>query len=381
MKPQDIENNNIIVVYGGRFQPFHRGHLAAYKWLRERFSKVYIATSGKTDADRSPFTFDEKREQMLFAGIPSDSIVQTKQPYQPVELLEFFDDETNILVIAVSEKDMKDDPRFSFEPKKDGSPSYYQPFDNNLKNLKPFKKHGYIITVPTFTFPIVGKRFNSSTEIRELFRNSDISQQKKIIKDLYGSYNEDIHKLFKDKLNILNSSTNIVKEAIHHHTSKNIPIRENILRPGSKSFFEMINYIKENINAYNFDDIDIEILETDIGEIAELDDGTVVPLDLPFFEEEVNEAEYRGKNVELNKPKRGGSKKFYVYVRDPKTKNIKKVSFGDKGLSVKSNDPDRVKSFVARHDCKNKNDKTKPSYWSCRVPRYKSLGVKGGQWW
>mgnify|MGYP001201989804 CR=1 FL=1 len=94
------------------------------------------------------------------------------------------------------------------------------------------------------------------------------------------------------------------------------------------------------------------------------------------------EAEYQGRDVELNKPKRGGSRKFYVYVKNPKTGKIKKVSFGGiTGLSVKANDPARVRSFVARHDCKNKNDKTKPSYWSCRLPRYKNLGIKGGQWW
>lgn len=95
----------------------------------------------------------------------------------------------------------------------------------------------------------------------------------------------------------------------------------------------------------------------------------------------MNEAEYRGKKVELNKPKRGGDKKFYVYVKNPKTGNIKKVSFGAKGMSVKTDDPARVRNFVARHNCKSRNDKTTASYWSCRLPRYKSLGIKGGQWW
>lgn len=96
----------------------------------------------------------------------------------------------------------------------------------------------------------------------------------------------------------------------------------------------------------------------------------------------INEAEYQGKKVELNKPKRGGSKKYYVYTRNPKTGKIKKVSWGDTtGLKTKANNPGAVKSFVARHDCKNKKDKTKAGYWACRTPRYKSLGVKGGQWW
>ena len=91
----------------------------------------------------------------------------------------------------------------------------------------------------------------------------------------------------------------------------------------------------------------------------------------------VNESKDK-KSPPLNKPKRGGSKKFYVYVRNPKTKKIKKVSFGDTtGLSAKLNNPKARKAFAARHDCKNKKDKTKASYWSCHLPRYaKLLGIK-----
>ena len=95
----------------------------------------------------------------------------------------------------------------------------------------------------------------------------------------------------------------------------------------------------------------------------------------------LNEAKYQGKDVELGKPKRGGSKKFYVYVKDPKTKKVKKVSFGAKdggqNLRVKINDPKARKAFADRQNCSQKNDKTKPGYWSCRLPRYaKLLGLK-----
>ncbi len=89
----------------------------------------------------------------------------------------------------------------------------------------------------------------------------------------------------------------------------------------------------------------------------------------------IPEAEYRGKKVQLNKPKRGGSKKFYVYVKNPKTGNIKKVSFGDTGLSVKLKQRGARASFAARHKCAQKKDKTKAGYWSCNIGRYwKSLG-------
>ena len=80
--------------------------------------------------------------------------------------------------------------------------------------------------------------------------------------------------------------------------------------------------------------------------------------------EPLQEAEYQGKTVKLNDPIRGGSKKFYVYVKDGD--KIKKVSFGDTtGLSIKRDNPARRKSFRARHNCADPGPKTKARYWSC----------------
>ena len=80
---------------------------------------------------------------------------------------------------------------------------------------------------------------------------------------------------------------------------------------------------------------------------------------------EITEAEYQGKKVKLNDPIRGGSKKFYVYVKDGD--KVKKVSFGDTtGLSIKRDDPARRKAFRARHNCDNPGPKTKARYWSCK---------------
>ena len=85
------------------------------------------------------------------------------------------------------------------------------------------------------------------------------------------------------------------------------------------------------------------------------------------------------KDPPIGKPKRSssGGKAYIVYVRDPKTKKIKTVRFGSGGLKAKINNPKARQAFAARHDCKNKTDKTKASYWSCRLPRYaKLLGLK-----
>ena len=71
------------------------------------------------------------------------------------------------------------------------------------------------------------------------------------------------------------------------------------------------------------------------------------------------------KKVALNKVQRGGSKKFYVYVKNDKG-NVVKVSFGDPNMEIKRDDPKARASFRARHDCANKKDRTKAGYWSCR---------------
>jgi len=84
-------------------------------------------------------------------------------------------------------------------------------------------------------------------------------------------------------------------------------------------------------------------------------------------EEQLNEAEYQGRTVELNKPKRGGSKKFYVYTKNDKG-NVVKVSFGDTtGLKIKKDNPERRKSFRARHNCDDPGPKWKARFWSCQA--------------
>ena len=80
-------------------------------------------------------------------------------------------------------------------------------------------------------------------------------------------------------------------------------------------------------------------------------------------------AEYEGKKVKLNDPFRlpsGSKKKFGVYVKNPKTGNVIKVEFGDPNMSIKRDDPERLKNFRARHNCDQKTDKTTPGYWSCK---------------
>jgi len=233
-------------------------------------------------------------------------------------------------------------------------------------------------------------------------------------------------------------------EGIEYHRKRNIPLHESVFRMGSEAYFDMFKKARQLYKEGKLTDLDWfdeEILrDTQLGEWEYVEGVGNVPLDMLIDEEnhrayleskgddeyephmmykgtktdyrakkprskkkhdrlmkrgynhddpetkKVEEAEYQGKKVELNKPKRGGTKKFYVYTKNKKG-NVIKVSFGaDSGggkLAVKLKDPKARKAFADRHNCDQKNDKTKAGYWSCRLPRYaKSLGLSGGgTWW
>lgn len=209
-------------------------------------------------------------------------------------------------------------------------------------------------------------------------------------------------------LNLLVETT----PGLDYHLKHELPISENIYRYSSDAFIQLFTEARtlHRDGAIQLCKEDLLLLETtDIGEYG-MYEGQKVPLDLPMVDEgnydsledeiansefgmdynqlgpnekewvddeiaNLNEAEYRGKNVPLNKPKRGGSKKFYVYTKNKKG-NVVKVSFGGTtGLNVKIDEPGARASFAARHQCATKKDKTKPGYWACNIGRYwKSLG-------
>ena len=181
-----------------------------------------------------------------------------------------------------------------------------------------------------------------------------------------------------------------VSEGLKYHIEEDLGLEYNIYRPDSEKFFSLFEEarILRDMGLYEANENEDYYLGTDIGKYGNYE-GEMVPLDWPlpliahYPEGDMDEAEYKGRKVDLNKPKRGGSKKFYVYVKDPKTKNVKKVEFGAKGMSVGLKDPKRRKSFAARHNCDDKKDKTAPGYWACRLGRYPHLtgSKKKYQWW
>ena len=164
---------------------------------------------------------------------------------------------------------------------------------------------------------------------------------------------------------------------LQYHLYNKLTLSECVYRYSSDSFIQLFAEARQALRdgKITLNEQDMLLIETtDIGEYG-MYEGQKVPLDLPMIDEELDEGEYRGKDVPLNKPKRGGSKKFYVYTKNKKG-NVVKVSFGGTtGLNVKIDEPGARTSFAARHQCDTKKDKTKPGYWACNIGRYwKSLG-------
>lgn len=173
-----------------------------------------------------------------------------------------------------------------------------------------------------------------------------------------------------------------ISENMIYHLQNNIPIYENVFRVGSDEYLNLIRearYLYDNSLEFD-DDISTIFESTDFG-LYGIYEGEEVPLDFPIL----LEAEYKGREVELNKPVRSsGPKKFKVYVKNPKTGKVKLIHFGDakNGLSTKIDDPEARKSFMARHRCELKDDKMTAGYWSCRLPHFKNLykGTYNGFW-
>ena len=175
-----------IVVYGGRFQPFHAGHYKTYKHLCSVFGvkNVYIASSNVQDSSKSPLSFNEKRDiAVKVFGIPPSKFIQVKSPYQPVEILRDFDSTTTALIIALGEKDAM---RLGGQ--------YFKPYKND-KDMEGYMTRGYVYSkTPSNSF--------GATDVRNMFRsNLSADEKEKQFQKFFGKYNKDVFQMLDKELN------------------------------------------------------------------------------------------------------------------------------------------------------------------------------------
>lgn len=181
------------------------------------------------------------------------------------------------------------------------------------------------------------------------------------------------------------SKTDIVlSEGLKYHIDNSLTLMESVYRIESDAWLSLVNEARSlwEANILDLDDDDLFLISTDAGRIG-VYEGREVLLDIPFVDEEINEAEYRGKKVNLNKPFRtpSGPRKFAVYTKNDKG-NVVKVGFGQPGMRVNNADPKKARSFRKRMRCDNPGPKWKAKYWACNVARYrKLLGIKSSNPW
>ena len=175
-----------VVVYGGRFQPFHAGHYKTYKHLCSVFGakNVYIASSNVQDSNKSPLSFNEKRDiAVKVFGISPSKFIQVKNAYQPVEILRDFDTTNTALIVALGEKD---NMRLGGQ--------YFKPYTND-KDMEGYMTRGYVYSkTPSNSF--------GATDVRDMFRsNLSADQKEKQFQKFFGKYNKDVFQMLNKELN------------------------------------------------------------------------------------------------------------------------------------------------------------------------------------
>lgn len=192
-------------------------------------------------------------------------------------------------------------------------------------------------------------------------------------------------KTFESVVNQVDLSS--LSEGLQYHLDKQIPLMESVYRIESEAWIALVNEARDlwEYNIIDLDDDDLFLIHTDAGKTG-IYEGETVLLDVPFYsgeDDEIDEAEYRGRKVDLNKPFRtpGGPRKFSVYTKNDKG-TVVKVSFGQPGMRVRNDDPAAARSFRKRMRCDNPGPKWKPRWWACNVSRYrKLLGIKSSRPW
>ena len=193
-----------VVVYGGRFQPFHAGHYKTYKHLCSVFGtkNVYIASSNVQDSGKSPLSFNEKRDiAVKIFGVSPSKFIQVKNPYQPVEILRDFDTTNTALIVALGDKDAM---RLGGQ--------YFKPYTND-KDMEGYMTKGYVYSkTPSNSF--------GATDVRNMFRsNLSAAEKEKQFQKFFGKYNKDVFQM-------LNKGLNETKEFIPGGLSKGMTLAQ-----------------------------------------------------------------------------------------------------------------------------------------------------------
>lgn len=204
MRLLEVKQPNIIVVYGGGFQPFHEGHASSYREAKAAFPGAYFFVAASNVTSERPFEFKEKQFLAQQAGVV-DPFIQvgtmsyvndngrkvTSTPLNPLEALQPFNPEKDVLIIVRSERD----------PMNTTDVSYYQPWQGQ-QGAEPFSKHAYVFVTKKHDFKICNKGVCSGSQVRKIYSDADDKTKLSILQDLYPQSRQldKIKKIFDKRL-------------------------------------------------------------------------------------------------------------------------------------------------------------------------------------
>jgi len=185
------QQKNMVVVYSGRFQPFHKGHFETFQNIKKEFpnADVVIGTSDKVDLPKSPFNFKEKKKIITsMFKIGKQEVHQVKNPYAPKEILENYPEDT-VYVTVVGKKDAD---RLS-------KGKYFDIYTDGMKMSEGYKDKGYIFVAPENTTEYKGTPISGSL-VRDTFSDAEEADKKELFKALYGKLDKNIFDLITSKI-------------------------------------------------------------------------------------------------------------------------------------------------------------------------------------
>ena len=168
-----------IVIMPGGFHPFHAGHAALYQSALNAFPDADVYVAATNSQETRPFPFAVKEKLAKLAGVADKHFVQVKSPFRAEEITSHYNPAEDVLIFVRSEKDRNESPKPG-GTKKDGSPSYFQPWTG--KDVQPFSKHAYFAYLPTVEF---GPGITSATEIRKAWPTLNDKRKTAMVMSLY----------------------------------------------------------------------------------------------------------------------------------------------------------------------------------------------------
>jgi hypothetical protein len=206
-----------VVIYPGRFQPMLSHHAEVYKQLKAQFpdADVFVGTSDKVEAPKSPFNFKEKQLIAAAHGVPADHVLMAARPYHKDDYAKYFNENDTVIIFAVGEKDLERFPFNNVDPKTEldmtvkgePRPKYYQKINTLQADPRPMSERGYITLAPTI---MTGDEVASASAFRQALSDApDEESAKAVFQKQFGNYDDKIFKLIYSKVTGANMSEQI----------------------------------------------------------------------------------------------------------------------------------------------------------------------------